>query len=178
MEGILLTIITVVLGPIAVFFWMRVKVNGKILCWVLGEDRTAKPRLCKVAGDYVTIGDDRYLVDADAIRLVRYPTGWPVWLQQVVPACIYVEGNADPIDWVTQQPMSRSAKELAAILDPEWLRAIVRGTRESASQAIPGGLKAMVMISAGAAVGGIVLMFYLISKIVALETIVKAGSGG
>ena len=177
MEGILLSVLVVVVGPVVVFFWMRIKVNGKILCWILGEDRSAKSKLCKVAGDYVLIGGDKYLIDSDTVRLVRYPTGWPVWLQQTVPVCLYNEGNADPIDWITQQPKGRSAKELAAILDPEWLKAIVRGTKESSSQAIPNGFKTMLMVAAGAAVVGLVVMFYLLSKIAALETVIKAGSG-
>ncbi len=167
----------VLAGPLILFFIYRVKVAGKILCVILEEDRSVKNRLVKVEGNYISIGDSKYVVNPDAVRLMRYPSGWPVWLQQIVPTCLYRADELQPLDWNTQEPVSNSASALAAVMEPDWLKLIVRGTREGAPSGLAGGSRLMGMLGIGVSVITLVMLFYVISRLGAVETLVR-GAGG
>lgn len=164
--GPVVMVMLMALAPVAAFFWMRTRTVGRMLCWVMDDDRSAKQRLVKVSGDFVTMDDERYIVHPDAVRLIRYPTGWPSFMQQVMPCALYSRGNAEPINWNEASPRHLSSMELGSILDPNWMRLIVRGTKDQA------GTPANRMITfASLAIGGVsvVMIFYLISKMGTLE---------
>ena len=165
------------IGPMALFFIYRVRVAGRILCIILEEDKSVRNRLVKVEGNYLTIGDSRYLVDPDTVRLMRYPSGWPVWLQQIVPTCLYRSDEAHPLDWNTQAPVQDSASALAAVMEPEWLKLIVRGTREGAESVGGSGSRIITILGIGVSVVTLVMMFYVISRLAAVETLVRGVSG-
>jgi len=130
MVGIL-TILLMFTGiPTALFFYMQWKISGKMLCWFLEDDISAVPELNAIEGDFIMSEDGGYDVEAEKVRLVRYPLGWPRQLQQIVPASLYRRGNAIPLNWVTLEARSVSARELAAVLDENWLRNLVKGARE------------------------------------------------
>jgi len=145
-----------------------------MLCWILEDDRSARIRLVKVRGDFVDIEGGTYGVRPDAVRLVRYPFGWPSWLQQIVPCSLYNKDGADPIGWNEQAPMSLSARELTAVLDPHWFSAIVKGTKEGGTAANIGGLRIVLLVVAGVSIFSMVVLFYLLSKVMSLEAIVRA----
>jgi hypothetical protein len=149
--------------PVAAFFWMRSRVTGRMLCWIMDDDRSAKQTMLKVAGDFVTIDDERYVVSPDAVRLIRYPAGWPPWMQQVVPCSLYARGNAVPIDWATATPTALSSVELGSILDPNWMRLIVKGTRDQGTEGTTNRIVTFVSLGLGAV--SVVMIFYLISQI-------------
>ena len=149
--------------PVAAFFWMRSRVTGRMLCWIMEDDRSAKQAMLKVAGDFVTIDDERYVVSPEAVRLIRYPAGWPPWMQQVVPCSLYSRGNAVPIDWATSTPTALSSTELGAILDPNWMRLIVKGTREQGEGS--GTSRMITFVSLGLGAISVVMIFYLISQL-------------
>ena len=176
MEQILVILWVMLAGPLILFFISRTRVAGRILCIVLEEDRSVKTRLVKVEGDYLNIGENRYLINPDAIRLMRYPAGWPIWLQQIVPTCLYRVEEAQALDWNSQQPITDSSSALSAVMEPHWLKLIVRGTKEGGSN-LTGGSRVLTVVGIGASVLGLVLIFYLISRIGALETIVKSAGG-
>ena len=83
--GPTLMMVMMALLPVAAFFWMRSRTSGKMLCWMMDDDRSAKQKIVKVTGDFVEMDDERYIVNAEAVRLIRYPTGWPNFMQQVMP---------------------------------------------------------------------------------------------
>ena len=158
--------------PVAAFFWMRSRTTGRMLCWIMEDDRSAKQAMLKVAGDFVTIDDERYVVSPDAVRLIRHPSGWPPWMQQVVPCSLYARGNAVPIDWATATPTSLSSTELGSILDPNWMRLIVKGTREQ-GETSPAN-KMVTFASLGLGAVSVVMIFYLINQLGTLSGAVTA----
>ena len=166
----------VLAGPLVLFFIYRVRVAGRILCVILEQDRSVKTRLIKVEGDFLDIDDGQYLVNPDAVRLMRYPSGWPVWLQQIVPTCLYRKDEVEPLDWNTQVPITSSASALAAVMEPEWIKLIVSGTKEGSSS-LTGGRKVLTMIGLGASIVSLVMAFYIITKLGAIETLVKSVGG-
>ena len=169
--GPMLMLVVTALLPVAAFFWMRARTSGRMLCWIMEDDRSAKQRLVKVGGDFVTMDDEQYIVHPDAVRLIRYPTGWPNFMQQVMPCALYSRGNAEPINWNTSTPTHLSSMELGSILDPNWMRLIVRGTKDQAAS------PANRMITfAGLGLGSIsvVMLFYVVSKMGTLQGAVTA----
>ena len=164
--GPMFMIVFMGLLPVAAFFWMRTRTVGRMLCWIMDDDRSAKQSLVKVQGDFVTMDDERYVVHPDAVRLIRYPTGWPNFMQQIMPCALYQRGNAEPINWNTSVPTHLSSMELGSILDPNWMRLIVRGTKDQ------GGTPANRMITfatLGIGAVSIVIMFYLVTKLGTLQ---------
>jgi len=164
-------LVVVSILPMAAFFWMRSRTAGRMLCWLMDDDRSAKQKLVKVNGDFVIMDDEQYLVHPDAVRLIRYPTGWPNFMQQVMPCALYSRGNAEPINWNTAVPTHLSSMELGSILDPNWMRLIVKGTKDQ------GGTPANRMITfAGLGLGAIsvVMLFYVVSKMGTLQGAVTA----
>lgn len=106
--------------------------SNKMLCWFLEGDCSARPKLLKVEGDMVSFQGEEYAVTEDRVRNVRYPTGWPSFLQTVVPCSIYERGRFEPLNWVDLGEPGASSKEVGAALDPLWMVNIVKGTKEGA----------------------------------------------
>ena len=164
-------LVVTALLPVAAFFWMRARTSGRMLCWIMEDDRSAKQRLVKVGGDFVTMDDEQYIVHPDAVRLIRYPTGWPNFMQQVMPCALYSRGNAEPINWNTSTPTHLSSMELGSILDPNWMRLIVRGTKDQAST--PAN-RMITFASLGIGAVSVVMLFYLVSKMGTLQGAITA----
>ena len=167
--GPTLMMVMMALLPVAAFFWMRSRTSGKMLCWMMDDDRSAKQKIVKVTGDFVEMDDERYIVNAEAVRLIRYTTGWPNFMQQVMPCALYSRGNANPIDWNDAKPTSLSSMELGSILDPNWMRLIVRGTKE---QGVTSGNRLITFASLGLGAVSVVVMFYIVTKLGTLEGVV------
>ena len=160
--------------PVAAFFWMRSRTSGKMLCWIMDDDRSAKQKLVKVTGDFIDLDDEKYIVNTNAVRLIRYPTGWPNFMQQIMPCCLYSRGNANPIDWNIARPVSLSSMELGSILDPNWMRLIVRGTKE---QGVASTSRLVTFASLALGAVSVVIMFYLVTKLGTIEgTVTELGS--
>jgi len=170
--GAVIMLMVLAFVPVAGFFWMRSRITGRMLCWIMEDDRSAKQAMLKVAGDFVTIDDERYVVSPEAVRLIRYPSGWPPWMQQVVPCSLYARGNAVPIDWATATPTSLSSTELGSILDPNWMRLIVKGTREQGVEGTAN--KIVTFMSLGLGAISVVMIFYLISQLGTLSGTVSS----
>ena len=176
MEGILFTLWIMLLGPVILFFFLRRRTAGKMLCSVLEMDRSIKDKLLIVKGNFVEIDGDKYYVNPEAVRFKRYPSGWPIPLQTTVPACLYARDGFNPIDWNTQQEFSQSAKEITAVLDPDIFKSIVKGTQEGGGSGSLGNLRPMFLILGAVVVVTLLTVFYMLSKIGSIETAVKAVS--
>jgi len=177
MDSAVLMLIFVASGPVIFFFITRARVAGKLLCWILEEDRSARQRLLKVKGNFIQMEQERYFVNPDSVRFVRYPASWPVWMQQTVPCSLYKRGEGNPLDWNTLAPIGpASAVELGTVLDPEWIKLVVKGTSEIGKT---GGNRErlLLIIAIGASGLTLLLTFYLVSKMGAIESIVRSMGG-
>lgn len=179
MESLLLTVMMLLAASLMAFFWVRGRTSGKLLCIMLESDRTVKRYLRKVQGSFIKFSDSNYLVVGESIRFVRYPDNWPSFLQQTVPAALYNRGDTQPLDWTSTNHVGMSANELNAVLEPEWMRAIVKGTQAPGTQGrLQGMLPIMTLMAAGLS---LVLTFYVISKLGSLQaaiTSIQALGGG
>ena len=59
--------------------------------------------------------------------------------------------------------------ELGSILDPNWMRLIVRGTKE---QGVTSGNRLITFASLGLGAVSVVVMFYIVTKLGTLEGVV------
>ena len=168
MEGLLFTLWIMLLGPVVMFFFLRRRLAGKMLCLMLEKDRSAKNILVRVDGDFVSIDGDKYFVNTEAVRLIRYPGGWPTPLQHVLPTCLYHRDGAQPIDWNTLTEITQSAREVTAALDPHIFSAIVRGTREG-STSTTGNLRLIFIVLGGIGIITLLTLFYVLSKVSSLD---------
>ena len=171
--GLIQTVVILLVFMLAFgFFTMypRIITKDKALCWFLDGTKSAKMKLLKVVDDFVTYGDDgdRYGVDSYYVRNVRYPMGWPSFLQVTVPCVIYEVGRFEPLDWMDLGESGASAKEVGAVLDPIWLSLIVKGTK--AGQIVQDRtLKILLVVSVGMSGLAVLLAAYLITKIGSIE---------
>lgn len=161
--GLLLMVVVILLMPSVLFFYMQWKCAGKMLCFFLEEDKSTRPELTRIEGDFIVSEEGMYDIEPEKIRLMRYPLGWPRFLQQILPAGLYERDNAIPLDWITLEAATISASELHTVLDKNWLKNLVAGAREGAT----GGKFEKMVPMLSLAVSGLVLlmMFILMTKI-------------
>jgi len=145
--------------------WVRFSTNNKVFCWFLEGDRSARVKLLKIVdNDFVVYGGDKYGVDPEYVRMVRYPMGWPPFFQIPVPCVMFEVGRFSPVNWIDCGEPGASSKEVAAVLDPHWMSLIVKGTKAGQITADK-NMRNLLMLAAGASVIGMVTMFYLITKV-------------
>ena len=123
--GFLLTLIVTLLLLIA---WNKVRVRGKMLCSFVRDDKSVEDKLCQLRDDFVISGNLAYDVYPDFVRIKRFPSGWPWILQEIVPAALYDERDAIPLDWVNIGNRLESAMNLKSALDENWIRKLVHET--------------------------------------------------
>jgi hypothetical protein len=131
MSGPLIMVFTFVFGLAFLMFWNKSRVKGKLLMLITRKDKSLLIKLCELKMDFVIFGDRAYDVYPDFVRLVKFPMGWPPWLQELVPCSLYDEEDAVPLDWVTIDKRLERAMELRAALDENWMRKLVH---ESAAE--------------------------------------------
>lgn len=162
---------TLLIGIPLLFIFVRLRVAGKMLCLMLEEDKSLLPRLYPVQGDFVYVGDEGYYVYPSRVRLVRYPLGWPRFMQEIVPCALYERGNAEPLEWIELGKRYVSSVEVGAAMEPRWLANVVKGIREAAPSRLE---KMLPLLSVTLGVICMLLMFFLMSKMSALQTAVNA----
>ena len=118
----------VALLPFLILYYNKRKVKGKMLCYFLRKDKSIRGALCSLRSDFVIWEDKAYDVYPDFVRLTRYPTSWPSIFQEIVPACLYLEEDAVPLDWVNLDKWLERAMEFRAALDENWLKKLVQET--------------------------------------------------
>lgn len=168
MLGPLIMCIFIIAAPVILFFWNYQRTANKTLAYFLDETDTLKPELCVNYGDdWLLSKDGAYRTDTAMVRQERYPTGWPKALQQVVPAFLYKRGEMEPLNWKTVKidPKNHvSAREVGALLEPEWLRALVKGIKEGASGGLTKQERIVLFIGAGAGVFALIMIFVLMTR--------------
>ena len=165
--------------PLMLFFWNYSRSAGKTLCIFLEPDGTYTPQLCPHDSDFVydtKTGDAYYIytssTPSNRVRYVRYPTGWPVFLQQVVPSALYERGNGEPLDWKDTGKRVVSSKEVGAAMEPQWLKNIIKGASEAQGES---RLNRMLpLLSLVAVLLCLVFIFVLMTKLGGLQTAIEA----
>ena len=125
MNSLVVFIIMIVLFPAMIIFWNRQRVKGKMLCYFVRKDKSVIGKLCELKGAFVYWSDFAYDVYPDLVRVAKFPMGWPAFLQELVPASLYDEQDAIPLDWINMGNRLERAMELRAALDENWLRKLV-----------------------------------------------------
>lgn len=167
---VVMMMMVLILGPVMFYLYTKFRVVGKMGCFFLEKDKSITFKLYKVRGPHVEVDDEIYGVNPKNIRFIRFPFGWPPVLQQVVPCSLYQREDYqpldinDPVSWAHLIPSKDNAIEISAVLEPRWLAAIVRGTKEGAPE--PGKYqKLLPLMTLGVVVVTLVFLFYLLAQI-------------
>jgi len=160
---------TVLVGLLLMVVWNKLRTTGKTLCLICEEDKSIKQRLLPGNADFVidVHYGEAYYIFPERVRLMRFPAGWPSFLQENVPALLVNRGDGEPLDWNNLSKRVVSALEVGAAMEPQWLKNIVKGVQEGA-----GGTKLqriMPLISVALGVICMLILFYLIVQIGGLE---------
>ncbi len=162
MTGPVVMVIIMLLMPFALIIWNRQRVKGKMLCYIVREDKSVISKLCQLREAFVLFENRAYDVYPDFVRLTRYPAGWPAFLQELVPCSLYDEEDAIPLDWIHLDNRLERSMELRAALDENWIRKLVQETsKEGAAFKI--NMKKVLPIAL-ILIGGIGLVFLLMNK--------------
>jgi len=158
--GFLLTLILVCLVLIG---YNKVRVRGKMLCYIVKDDKSVDGKLCRLQDDFVIYENRGYDVYPDLVRVARFPMGWPWILQELVPTALYDEKDAIPLDWINLGNRLESSMNLRSALDENWVRKLVHeaateggGFRFNWRKILPialmaiGAIGLVVLISSGA----------------------------
>jgi hypothetical protein len=172
--AIVIVVLIVVFFPLIFQFLIIQMCSGRILAVILTKGKDLEFKLLKkIGGEFVEDQGDQWILDPTMQRLVPYPILFgPLgkllkFFQQIVPCSIYMRGRQDPLDWENPAIASlMSSKELAAILDPHWLVALVKGVEQgvAGAGAIPKNMKMMLFLAVGASVLAVVLSLVLLYK--------------
>lgn len=126
MSAAAIAILITIMIPFAVIVYNRQRVKGKVLCYFVKKDKSVLGKLCEMKSDFIIYEDRAYDVYPDFVRVAKFPMGWPAFLQELVPCCLYDEEDAIPLDWINLDNRLERAMELRAALDENWLKKLVR----------------------------------------------------
>jgi len=158
------------LAPFGLYFFLKYRVIGKMGCFFLERDKSINFKLHKVNGPHVEVNDETYGINPGRIRFIKIPIGWPALFQQIVPCSMYQREDYQPIDinepldWVRLLSSKDSAIEISSVLEPRWLAAIVRGTREGAPDQTK-FQKWIPILTLGISVAVMVFLFYVMMQV-------------
>lgn len=125
MNAAVIAILVTIMIPFMVIMYNRHRVKGKVLCYFVKKDKSVEGSLCEMRDDFVIYANRAYDMYPDFVRVARFPMGWPAFLQELVPCCLYNEEDAIPLDWINLDSARERAMELRAALDENWLRKLV-----------------------------------------------------
>lgn len=122
----IIVLVLLVLGLAAMMFWNKIRVTGKMLCFFLRKDKSVVGKLCVLQDAFVITESRAYDIYPDFVRVMRYPAGWPAFLQELVPASLYDEEDALPKNWVTLEAPKEGSLSLRSALEENWVRKLVQ----------------------------------------------------
>jgi len=173
---IILLVIFFMSFPLLLQFYVRSRVRDRHLCTIIEKGKPLSIKLLKVyKDDFVRDKDDEWMLKTNLMKPVDYPIGWPKILagfQQGVWCSLVMRGRSDPLDWENPPAGALSSKELPVVLDPHWLINLVKGVGEEGR--VSKGEKILAMVAAGASVVALLAVFYVISKLGAIEQAIAA----
>ncbi len=122
--GVVVLIITFLI-PFMLLLWNKQRVKGKILCYFVRKDKSVLGKLCELRSDFVIFEERAYEVYPDFVRVAKFPMGWPSVFQELIPAALYDEEDAIPLDWVNLDNRLERSMNLRSALDENWIRKLV-----------------------------------------------------
>jgi len=125
MNGPVVLVIMMVMMPFLIILWNRQRCKGKLLCFFVRKDKSLLQKLCLLKSAFVIWEDRAYDVYPDFVRICRFPMGWPAFLQELVPACLYDEEDAVPKDWITLEAPKEGSMKLRAALGENLIKKLV-----------------------------------------------------
>lgn len=163
-------LLTLIGAPLILIVLLKGRVKDKALCLILEEDKTLTIRLLPRKGDFVVWDKDVYLIDEEYARTTWYPGNFPTFLQNQVPVLLLQNGRAEPLDWLELNKRGMNPNELGEVLDSHWMGNLIHHTKEGAVQA---KTSMWTWIGLGVGVVSLLVLFYLLTKIGALESAVS-----
>lgn len=162
-----ISVITLIVFMVGSVFYIRVKVKGRVFCFILAANKQLYSFLLKPNGFSVLVGQGdkagKYMIHPSLQFWSFWPPGFPRNVQEPVPTYMFCEGNAEPMD-----PFNR-----VALISPESLlkisdEAMIKQTWKDArgalggkdSPALKGKLIWVLGIAAAAAVGLGLYMYF------------------
>jgi hypothetical protein len=150
-----------------IYYWCK----GKFLTAILGKDKPLAFKLLKTKtkegeGEFLEDGQDKFSIDTDQVRLVRYPIAFPKLLssfQQVIGCSLYIRGSMLPLNW-TNPPAGLSSKEAKLILEPHLVANLIKGADEEHAAGIPKNIRMLLMMSVAMNVIIMLAVIYLATK--------------
>ncbi len=116
-------------------FWVRKKVQGKVLCMFIEPNLQVTDELITVGTDGKILSkhadkDEAYLVLHERTFWSHWPKGFPRWMQEPIPTLIFNRNQAEPIDPKESKSIT-TAKTLGYLTDEGMLRATWKDANES-----------------------------------------------
>lgn len=165
--------------PLALQFYVRMKCKGRRLAAIITKAGPVEFKLLKVQDDFMPDGDARYIIKpgSELNKPVDYPISWPKMLdgfRKTVDCSLYHEGNGSPINWKSPQAKVIDSKELTALLDPIWLRYLIRGVVEETA-GVTGKSKDRMWLFLAVGTSGIsmILLFVVMYKLSSLTALIN-----
>lgn len=162
--------------PLLLQFYVKSRTKDRHLCAIIEKGKPLTIKLLKISrDDFVRDKGDEWFLKTNLMKPIDYPIGWPKILssfQQSVWCSLLMRGRSDPLDWENPPAGALSSKELPVVLDPHWLVNLVKGVGEGVGPSK--GEKILAMIAAGASVIALLAVFYLISRVGAIEQAIEA----
>ena len=133
MDGPILMLAMVMVVPLFLVFWNKRRIKGKVLGFFARKDKSIVWDLCELRDAFVIWGNRAYDLYPGRIRVAKFPAGWPSFLQEIVPAILYDEDDAIPMDWVALKSPGdmNNSMELRSALDQNWIRKWVEETAKT-----------------------------------------------
>lgn len=173
---IVLLIILFMSFPLVLQWWVNSRVRGRHLGFIVEKGRPMTIKLLKIEkDDFVRDKDDSWMLEPNLMKPVDYPIIWPKILsgfQKGIWCSLLMRGRSDPLDWEDPPTGALSSKEVPVILDPHWLINLVKGIGEEGKPAK--GERMLLYLAVGASVLGLVILFYLISRLGGIEQSINA----
>lgn len=133
--GLGIMVFTILLMPGFLILWNKSRTKMKVAAFILRGDIWVETRLCEIMYDYILFRGKGYEVHPTLARLVGFPSGWPKFLQETIPAFLINESDGLPLDWKNLGQRKLSSTEIGTNLDPNIYRLLVQEAGKTAEGA-------------------------------------------
>ena len=157
-----IAVITMIVFLVGSVFYIRVKVKGRVYCYILAANKQLYGYLLKPLGFSVLVGDGdkaaKFLIHPALQFWSFWPPGFPRNVQEPVPTYLFCEGNAEPIDPFNRRALI-SPESLMKISDESMLKQTWKDVKDSLGLK-PAPLKLRPIIIGLLAAGAVGLLLY------------------
>jgi len=132
--AMLITGVVLVVFLVGSVFYIRVKVKGRVYCFLLAANKQLDGHLRQPDGFSVRIGsgdkEAKFLIHPAKQFWSFWPPGFPRNVQEPVPTYLFSEGNAEPIDPFDRKALI-SPESLMKISDDAMLKQTWKDVKET-----------------------------------------------